>query len=613
MIQIKTRALLLCAAVAALLSSCKKEPRAECLPYQEKEDGRWGLVKTDGEVLFADEFKEQPTVAMNDRFMVKNKEGLWEIYTAEKKPRKVGGEYVTAGLFYEDVAPVAERGKPIDFIDKDGNVKFTLDKVNGKRVQRVSNFQEGLAIFETDSLYGCIDTEGNVVIEPEYCQLSSCRDGKLAGVHKKYKRYVDDNKPELFRYTILDNKGKELSSFKGDRFASIGGYFIDGLMTASEKRDDEEIWGLIDEKGEWVVKPSSRVKGIGWVKEGLFTFYDGDKWGLMNTKGENVIRAKYDFLYFVADDRLAAVDRSADEDAPYYLLDTEGNKIGTDSYRDMGYFYDKEHMPVQYGKNSWIFIDKDGKEAKSDADMRRIDVSNWGDTWVESNFVDLPGLARNIGLAAGGMDGLSFASSLLDVIRRARSCGNTSLTLDAEDYNYNKNISYEKPFEGTAINFYVTFDQYIGTAVTETVRENYGYYYYDSQRVTGYRFNETHPQEFVAAFDESGKLKGKLKPLYKELAAQAKRLGKTVKENSNAVVVSAGGNTILACFDGDRVMVAVGRGDIGGQIDIEQYADAKETTQYSDDLAAPAEEEALDSTVAEEFLLDSAAVDSVAF
>lgn len=39
----------------------------------------------DGQVLFSEEFKAEPTMVIEDRFMVKNTEGLWEIYTAEKK------------------------------------------------------------------------------------------------------------------------------------------------------------------------------------------------------------------------------------------------------------------------------------------------------------------------------------------------------------------------------------------------------------------------------------------------------------------------------------------------------------------------------------------------
>ena len=37
------------------------------------------------------------------------------MYTADKNARQVGKEYVQAGAFIEDVAPVVEKGKAIDF------------------------------------------------------------------------------------------------------------------------------------------------------------------------------------------------------------------------------------------------------------------------------------------------------------------------------------------------------------------------------------------------------------------------------------------------------------------------------------------------------------------
>ena len=86
------------------------------------------------EGMDAEEGDDMPTVAVNGRFMVKNADGLWEIYTTDKKPKKIGGEYLYASLFYEDVAPVVEKGQPVKFIDRDGNVKVTLDKINGKAV-----------------------------------------------------------------------------------------------------------------------------------------------------------------------------------------------------------------------------------------------------------------------------------------------------------------------------------------------------------------------------------------------------------------------------------------------------------------------------------------------
>ena len=70
----------------SLLSSCQKEESvAEYIPFKSEKDGKWGFINLDGDVLLEDEFKREPTIVSNDRFFAKNKEGYWEMYTADKK------------------------------------------------------------------------------------------------------------------------------------------------------------------------------------------------------------------------------------------------------------------------------------------------------------------------------------------------------------------------------------------------------------------------------------------------------------------------------------------------------------------------------------------------
>lgn len=162
------------AAVAVLaLASCNQEKGGgiQYMPFQESEKSNWGLIDASGKALLTDEYQQMPTVVMHDRFFVKNKKGLWELYTAEAKPKQIGDEYSQAGVFVENVAPVVQKDKQIEFIDVDGNVKFTLDKVDGKVVSSCTNFKDGVAIFQVDQYYGCINPNGDVVVEPDYLKI----------------------------------------------------------------------------------------------------------------------------------------------------------------------------------------------------------------------------------------------------------------------------------------------------------------------------------------------------------------------------------------------------------------------------------------------------------
>ena len=96
-----------------ILSSCNKETNdyVTAFPYMETDKGKWGMITTDGEVLFSQEFKNQPTVVRNGVFLVKNEAKLWEIYKAEKKPEKIGSEYTGATIFSNGRAIVCEKDK----------------------------------------------------------------------------------------------------------------------------------------------------------------------------------------------------------------------------------------------------------------------------------------------------------------------------------------------------------------------------------------------------------------------------------------------------------------------------------------------------------------------
>lgn len=162
-------------AFSAVLFSCSSDlaqSETSYLPFKSSSEGKWGLIGTDGEVLFEEEFKDEPTVARNDRFMVKNGNGLWEVYTADSKPEKIGDEYLQIADFYATVTPSVKKNERINLIDVDGNVVKTLDKFNNKNIIKCSRFNFGYATITTeDDLCGIINTKGNVVIEPKYLSI----------------------------------------------------------------------------------------------------------------------------------------------------------------------------------------------------------------------------------------------------------------------------------------------------------------------------------------------------------------------------------------------------------------------------------------------------------
>ena len=133
----KLLSILLCSLMLLCLSCSKEqEHHVQFIPFQESDNSLWGLISPDGKVLFNEEFKEKPTVVRDDRFMVRNADGLWEIYTAEEKPQKIGTEYAFASMFNNGKALVSEKGKCVSLIDTKGRTLKVLDKVDAKSLNR---------------------------------------------------------------------------------------------------------------------------------------------------------------------------------------------------------------------------------------------------------------------------------------------------------------------------------------------------------------------------------------------------------------------------------------------------------------------------------------------
>ena len=367
------------------------------IPFQSQEDGRWGMIDSDGKVLFEEEFKEKPTLAINGRFIVKNSKGLYEIYTAEKKPHQVGEAYKEVGSFYEDVAPAVKEGKPVCLIDRDGKVVKELMKLSGKTVSKVTNFYKGIALFCTnDNLWGAINTKGDVVVEPKYIETSIDKDyfeglarfifpmdNIVFAVDKKYSK-VDTDK---WKACVVDlETGKVLAEMPYNKVRGAQGNFVEGCCVI----EGENGTGIMDLNGEWVMKPKFRYDAIILLGNKQFTFDgDGDRYGLATFDGETLIRPKYhDPLFYVADNLLFVGDETKETNERYYLINKEGDRVGNEAFSEFFPFFGNNAL-VKMGDHEYGFVDKEGKivKPKDNVDIYEVSLS-CGDELVRSDYVD---------------------------------------------------------------------------------------------------------------------------------------------------------------------------------------------------------------------------------
>lgn len=582
--------------ICICFSSCSKDESrgVEFVPYQETDDGQWSMISPDGKVLFTEEFKNAPTVAKEGRFMVKNESGLWEIYTAEAKPRKVGKEYAYASCYNDGKAFVSERNDFIKIIDKDGNELKKIDKIGNKIIDAVSSINEGYAVYQTGDLYGAIDNDGNEVVKPEYLILYACSDGKFIGINKKYeKEFKKKDGKKKITYDVIDTSGKLLFQINSDKYSNSGTRFIDGLLTVAVEKDGKECWGLISDKNEVVVKPVEKIKGISDIKGDQFIYNNGEGYGVMNLKGENVVRAKYDYLYFDVKNRLVAITEKTKKSFDYEckFIDNEDNQIGDEKFVSVNPFahFDGKHSFVKVSDRIWSIIDLDGKQVEKLPDIVNINLS-FGDTEIINDHVDFAALFSEMKLDQNGVDGLTFKTVPAEAVKTCVANGSKYETDkhpagDPYWYDTDNNVSYTKSFSKVSANILVGFP---GNLSRQTYRTETEYYYgfsFNRKVPSGYAFNNFTVQGFLVSFYNRGKMQGKLGLLLKELKAHFKKYGKLEKENSGAAVFTINEkNRVLMYMKEDGVSVIWGDIKSVDKLDIEEYKDTEEKIKVDESI-----------------------------
>lgn len=589
------------------LNSCSGgsgRSKVEYIPFRETKDGQWGMISPDGKVLFKEEFNNEPTFAREGRFFVRNDKGLWEMYTAEAKPKKIGGEYTSASSFNNGRAVVAEADEPVKIIDTDGKTVKKLDKINNKVVENVSPLYGGLATFETaDSLLGAIDKEGNCIIEPNYIALQR-GNGFFLAVPAKYRKAFRENEGlKGVKVSVLDADGKEICQLSGDKYKNIRA--VNDKIVASQERDGKTVWSILDTKGNQLFKGGAKVDNILDVEGENFTYRNGEHVGLMNIKGETLIRAKYSDLTFDEDGLFIASTRKGSEGYQCKIIDSEDKQVGSDTYSNLYQFraFDGQHAIAEQNDNDYVLIDREGKILPKLPDMVEIGLSD-GDFEIKSNYIDYTALFDALKLQTQGVDGVSVGEQASSVI--ARLAGKGLLTNGTDDhpasdpywYDVRNVISYKKKVNGIEVQFMVKFDDYPSRG--EFAGNGYQY-----------AWNDAKTTACSAIFPNTDKLEGKTDHLYHTLTKKFAALGKVLKENKGAKLFDLGnGKRVIVAHSKDEVGVIYCTAEFAQNFNYDEYSDYEEGTSnvedsvsldvpYHEGLEGEEEESFVDSTSAD--------------
>lgn len=206
--------------------------------------------------------------------------------------------------------------------DENGAVEEVLSKKTYAKVitmyDEVSDyFHEGTCVVRNGNKYGVIDMKGNEIIPCEHVRLNSCSDGMfLYGAEKEDGWSI--------AYGFLDKKGNVVIKAE----YNDAGNFSDGLALV-KKSDEKKSWirhsAFINKKGEIVVdfgtysEMESFSEGLAAVR---VEKENKNLWGYINTKGEIAIAPAYGYVYSFSDG-VAIVGKNDKE----FVIDTKGEVV----------------------------------------------------------------------------------------------------------------------------------------------------------------------------------------------------------------------------------------------------------------------------------------------
>lgn len=190
----------------------------------------------------------------------------WYILSKNGKLKELSVDYETVNAFSNGLAKCKRMNHYTVYIDTTGwpvidipNENYTGDFYNGYApcstvdgkygfvnnkgqpatpciYEEVFYFNDELAAIKMYNKWGFIDTKGKVVVKPEYDKAEPFVEG-LARVFSNGK------------YGFIDRTGKLVVSIK---LNDANGFFSNGLAAIS---DETQMWGLINKKGELIIKP----------------------------------------------------------------------------------------------------------------------------------------------------------------------------------------------------------------------------------------------------------------------------------------------------------------------------------------------------------------------
>lgn len=239
-----------------------------------QEGGKKGFYDRDGKVIIPVSYKDR-SYWINGAIAVKV-DGKMIFYTEDGN--RVGNSYDEATHFKENMAVVKVNGK-YGYLSRDGREIAPI-------YQEAKDFNEGIAVVKKDNLWGIIDTKGNTVLPPTYKAVGSVFSEGLMAVQ---------NNQDLWGF--VNKEGKKIVPPK---YVDVNPFFSEGYTAVRVVKDDKKIWGFIKTDGSFSIEPQFDAVHTNF-SEGLAGVKTKDGNAYIKPDGSVAFMANYDYLHSFKD------------------------------------------------------------------------------------------------------------------------------------------------------------------------------------------------------------------------------------------------------------------------------------------------------------------------
>ena len=366
--------------ICLLLASCSNSGENKLgpshFPFKESKKDAWGLVDIKGKALVENEFKDEPSPAIDGMFFAKTKKGL-EVYSISNPIKSLGETYKDIAYYSEGLAPCVKESEGIKYIDKEGNVKFELPL----EYLYADKFVNGYSLIgRKDGVWDAISTNGQITKFADYSIECVLPNGKffVSGIEGKF----TDEDRYYKEYFILDAKGNVIVQLKGMELDDFLSLTTKDLLSPDLKHyvfyDDEGLYGIRNIQGETVVK--AKYSRLQFLQDGNVVYYDDKDCGLMDVKGNIIMKPKYSWIQFFSNGKYIV-----SKDGEMALLNSEEERLIGYEHNVLYGLSNKVLLAYDYGHNSEI-ITADGK---SIASFSEFTPYNYDYERVKSDYFDV--------------------------------------------------------------------------------------------------------------------------------------------------------------------------------------------------------------------------------